>query len=294
MNSTIAVPQRNSIELIKRALSVSNIRSVCDGKTPIVPSASMFKSIGFNMEGTLRRAFEYALQWMQKKYPCEMVYKNAICRKLLVNKHMLGTASMLNEFPVGGSRADCIITNGESQVYEIKSKFDSPERLEKQLLDYSKAFRFINIVVSNELEDYYSTLVKKIMPSVGIRVLKQRGSLPSARKPAEYTSNLDIETMFMSLRKNEHMHIYEKISGKKPDFSDAEMYSECLQQAKAVSAVEFSVFFEEQLKQRKVMNADFLSTNKESLLPILSRLVLIDPSQKQISRAKEWLESEVR
>ncbi len=53
----------------------------------------------------------------------------------------------LFEFNIGTSRLDFARINGYSYAYEIKTEFDTLEKLEKQLLDYSRVFDYIHAVV---------------------------------------------------------------------------------------------------------------------------------------------------
>lgn len=52
----------------------------------------------------------------------EYIYRAAISQKILMGTHSLRTASMLNEFRAGSSKADLVILNGTATVYEIKSE----------------------------------------------------------------------------------------------------------------------------------------------------------------------------
>lgn len=63
----------------------------------------------------------------------EYVYRSALTHNLLLGKHSLRTACMLNEFRIGSCKADLIILNGTGTVYEIKSERDSLSRLQNQI-----------------------------------------------------------------------------------------------------------------------------------------------------------------
>lgn len=68
-----------------------------------------------------------------KNYRNEYIYKNVIVNKILLGKHSLKTSQMLTEFRVGKCKADVVVLNCTSTVYEIKSELDSFNRLGKQL-----------------------------------------------------------------------------------------------------------------------------------------------------------------
>jgi hypothetical protein len=270
-------------------MSVSNVRAVCAKKPHITPTLADFEGLGITTAPTLSNALKQALKWLQKNFPCELVYKNAIAEQMLTND-----AVMLHEFPVGLSRIDCVIASAHAHALEIKSEFDSCLRLEKQLQDYSKAFRYVSIVVPQKLERYYAALTKEILPSAGVYVLCANGALERKREPTEYTANLDVETMFASLRGAEYRRIYKHITSEKPNFTDGDMYTQCLKTAKTITPKEFSVLYDAELAGRKLKNNTYLQENKDALSPLMSRLVLINPTIRQISRVQEWLGQAVR
>lgn len=74
---------------------------------------------------------------ISKHYRCEYVYKNELIKHLL---HEYGTRNSVyfSEFRVGNSIADMVMFNGESKVFEIKTEYDTPRRLDKQIEDYKR------------------------------------------------------------------------------------------------------------------------------------------------------------
>jgi hypothetical protein len=85
---------------------------------------------------TLGQFFEWVYNLLFKNYRNEYVYKNVLANKILLGKHSLNTSQILTEFRVGRSKADVVLLNGTSTVYEIKSEYDSFARLEKQIQSY--------------------------------------------------------------------------------------------------------------------------------------------------------------
>src|SRR5581483_181282 len=66
-------------------------------------------------------AFETAFSFLRREgYRDEYIYKAALTQRILLGKHSLQTASMLNEFRVGECKADIAILNGTATVYEVK------------------------------------------------------------------------------------------------------------------------------------------------------------------------------
>ena len=76
-----------------------------------------------------------------KDYRHEFIYKSVIAHKILLGRHSLNTAVLLNEFRVGDCKADVVVINGTSNVYEIKSERDSLCRLKKANLHIPNRIR---------------------------------------------------------------------------------------------------------------------------------------------------------
>ncbi|MBN7817780.1 sce7726 family protein [Algoriphagus sp. YJ13C] len=85
-----------------------------------------------------------------------------------------------------GSRLDLLKINGVTTAYEIKSEFDSLEKLEKQSEDYLKLFEYNYLVVANK----HLEKSKRIIPGIfGIYTLKDK-SLKRVRA-AKKNQNID-------------------------------------------------------------------------------------------------------
>ena len=92
---------------------------------------------------------------ISKYYRCEYVYKNELI-KLLLKKYGTRNSVYFSEFRVGNSIADMVMFNGESKAFEIKTEYDTPRRLDKQMDDYNGFFDKCYIIVpENRLDEYY-------------------------------------------------------------------------------------------------------------------------------------------
>jgi hypothetical protein len=168
--------------------------------------------------------FDWTYNFLFKNYRNEYIYKNVIANKLLLNRHSLSTTKMLTEFRVGSSKADVVLLNGASTVYEIKSQYDSFARLKKQIGSYIKVFDYINVITSspqsNKLED--------ILPEkIGILVLTDRHTISTIRKAKSNKDNIIPEVLFNSLRKNEYLNVIKEYYGKIPNVPNTYIYREC-------------------------------------------------------------------
>jgi hypothetical protein len=87
-------------------------------------------------------------RFMMRNYRNEYFYINTLLNKLLLKKHSINTTTALTQIPIGKSKADFILINGNAVVYEIKSELDGFDRLETQLKDYYRAFNHVCVVTS--------------------------------------------------------------------------------------------------------------------------------------------------
>lgn len=152
---------------------------------------------------------------MGKKYRNEYFYKNTLLNKLLLGKHSLNTTTALTEVPIGKSKADFIMINGRGIVYEIKTELDTLDRLEHQIKDYYKVFKYVNVVTC---EEHYEKLMDKLKGTkVGLYVLTKSNRISTRKEPEEENRYLDYNTIFKFLRKGEFENIILQNIGYLPD-----------------------------------------------------------------------------
>jgi hypothetical protein len=127
----------------------------------------------------------------------EYIYKAALTQKVLLGKHSLQTASMLNEFRVGDCKADLAILNGTSTVYEIKSERDSLTRLEKQVASYSKVFSRVYVIAG---EQHIESVLRLIPADVGVLRLNQRYQISEVRVAEDRPDRTSAAAIFDAIR----------------------------------------------------------------------------------------------
>jgi len=130
----------------------------------------------------------------------EYVYKSALTHKILLGRHSLRTACMLSEFRVGDCKADVVILNGTSTVYEVKSERDSLQRLVRQVAAYRTVFARVCVVAS---ESHVSSVVGLIPEDVGILCLNRRHNITTVREADDRPDRTSAEAIFNSLRTRE-------------------------------------------------------------------------------------------
>lgn len=173
---------------------------------------------------TLGQFFDWIYNILFKNYRNEYIYKNAIANKILLGRHSLSTSHMLTEFRVGKCKADVVVINGTSTVYEIKSEFDSFTRLEKQIQAYLEIFDHINVITSTS----QATKLDSILPdSAGILVLTNRNTITEIRESKSNRKNTNPDMLFDSLRKTEYVKIIKEYFCTIPDVPNTQIYKEC-------------------------------------------------------------------
>lgn len=143
----------------------------------------------------------------------EYVYKAALTQKVLLGTHSLNTASMLNEFRVGYSKADLVILNGTATAYEVKSERDSLARLPDQLFDYRRAFARVFIITS---ECHVERAAQIAPDDVGILSLSPRHQISEIRPAAHAPERICPATVFESLRTHEAQRILRSLGQEIP------------------------------------------------------------------------------
>jgi len=239
---------------------------------------------------SLSNCFDLIYSELQSSYRNEYIYKNAIANKILLGRHSLNTATMHTEFRVGESKADILILNGTSHIYEIKTELDSLERLSKQLDDYLKFSEYVTIVTADR---HVEKLLQRAPSAVGILILTGRGSLKTIRKANSGKNNLVNSLIFDSLQKSEYTKIIYEISGFLPDVSNALMYTECKKVFEQFDINDCHHLIVDGLKSRNMDNKtkEFIMSVPECLkaaataikLTKAQRTTLLDVLRKRIS-----------
>ncbi len=156
-------------------------------------------------------------------YKNEYIYKNLIIKKILLGRHSLNTAFLLNELRVGNSKADSVIFNGTSTVYEIKSEYDTFNRLNNQIDDYKKAFEFIYIVIPEKILIKLENVL--VDDYIGIIVLTTRNTLKKVKNAKSNKINFNKETLFDILNQNEYKTIVNNYFHDIPEVPNTRIYS---------------------------------------------------------------------
>jgi len=207
--------------------------------------------------------FELCYKDFERNYKNEYFFKNIIAKKILLGRHSLKTATMLSEFRVGHNKADCVILNGISTCYEIKSEYDNLNRLQEQLDSYLRVFDKVYVVTT---EKHYEKLTPSIPASVGVLQLSRRNTLAEI-KSAQFSEHaVDVEILMSSLRKSEYMAIVRALFGEVPNTSNAKTYDACKEMLHDASSADIRKALCDTLKKTRKADDDFVKQLPDNLL----------------------------
>lgn len=185
------------------------------GETDLLKYASSPLTVG----DTFDAAFEIL---KVTGYRDEYIYRTAISQKVLMGTHSLRTASMLNEFRAGNSKADVVILNGTATVYEIKSERDSLVRLANQVENYKCVFANVNVIAS---EGHIEGILEKVPSDVGVMCLSRRYRIATVREAVNCPSRTCPVTVFESLRIAESIAILKAMGVTVPDVPNTQRHA---------------------------------------------------------------------
>lgn len=220
--------------------------------------------------------FEVAFSVLRKgDYRSEYIYRAALTKKILLGTHSLKTATVLNEFRVGDSKADIAILNGTATVYEIKSERDSLSRLEKQIESYRKVFPKVFVIAGG---NHVDAILSLDLPDVGVLRLSQRHQISMLRDAAVCPTHICPVTIFESIRTNEAKLILEQIGMPVPDVPNTALHFELRKLFEALTPEQAHLGMVRTLK--KTRNSMTLADLIEKLPPSLRAAALSIPLRK--------------
>jgi hypothetical protein len=167
--------------------------------------------------------FDSAFTALKKEgYRDEYVYKTALILRILLGRHSLRTASVLNEFRVEDCKADLVILNGTATAYEVKSERDSLARLERQIETYSQCFAQVYVIAAENHLD----AVKALIPNdVGILKLSNRLEISLVQKALDRPERTSSAVIFDSVRTVEARLILEAHGISIPKVPNTQLHS---------------------------------------------------------------------
>ena len=186
---------------------------------------------------------------ISKYYRCEYVYKNELI-KLLLKKYGTRNSVYFNEFRVGNSIADMVMFNGESKAFEIKTEYDTPRRLDKQMDDYKRFFDKCYIIVPENKVDEYRDIVES---TTGIIAMSHKNGsiiLKEVRQ-AEQNERFDFEALMSCLRTEEYKNIVLSLGESLEGVAGYDMYKYCYRVISKENPNKLRELFLREIKKRK-------------------------------------------
>ena len=186
---------------------------------------------------------------ISKYYRCEYVYKNELI-KLLLKKYGTRNSVYFNEFRVGNSIADMVMFNGESKAFEIKTEYDTPRRLDKQMDDYKRFFDKCYIIVPEDKVDEYRDIVESTTGIIAMSRNNGRIILKEIRH-AEQNDRFEFEALMSCLRTEEYKNIVLSLGESLEGIAGYDMYKYCYQVISKANPNELRELFLREIKKRK-------------------------------------------
>ena len=186
---------------------------------------------------------------ISKYYRCEYVYKNELI-KLLLKKYGTRNSVYFSEFRVGNSIADMVMFNGESKAFEIKTEYDTPRRLDKQMDDYKCFFDKCYIIVpENRLDEYYDI----VESTTGIITMNWDNGhiILKEVRHALWNEHFEPQALMSCLRTEEYKSIVLSLGESLEGVAGYDMYTYCCQVISKANPDKLRVLFLREVKKRK-------------------------------------------
>lgn len=175
-------------------------------------------------EVTVGTVFDEAFDILSKsRFRDDYVYRAAITQKILLGRHSLNTATLLNEVRAGSCKADVVVLNGTSTAYEIKSERDTLYRLRNQMFNYRQVFAAVNVVVS---ESHLSEVLKVVPEDVGVITLSERFRFKTTREAENHPERIVPSMVLEALRVDEATAILSRLGQTVPTVPNTQIRSE--------------------------------------------------------------------
>lgn len=271
--------------------STAVFRQVLDGRSATRADMAICKlrrALSSAGRTTNQEIVNEAYNLLRNCYRTEYFYRNLIASKLFVGRHRASNSALLNEFRIGDSVADCVLVNGHGTVYEIKTEFDNPSKLQSQLRDYYRVFSLVNIVAHSKDRDRYLELLKG--SPAGLVTVGTRDRLTIAKAPTPDTSLLNIKAMYNTLRVSESTKLLEGHFGAIPEVPNGLRYNHHLRLAELIEPQDFQKMMQATLKERGLRNSRNLIL-EPSLTPLRGVVSQLDPTLEQEEHLRRWLKS---
>lgn len=250
-----------NIRQLSKQLTFQNAQAMFSSYCTLKPDhllLSDLENILPNTRTSIQNVREFYNRAILKYYPNETTIKALFLNQVLFkNKRDI----TIFELPVGGSRVDLCKVNGSSIAYEIKTDLDNLKRLDKQVMDYHRAFEQVYVICSfNRVSE-----VESVLPdNCGIYIYTSSSSRQyqfEKYRSANNAITLDSKLQLSLFWANELRTVF------------PEMQSYCKSDAiecilSAYSNDEINFLFKSMLKNRFADQWTFLEANRRNIYEI--------------------------
>lgn len=215
------------IQDASRIFSSAQLQAIARGDMSFVQkiASKLDLSITTNDQRTLEHVFEDIFSRMLKGYRNEYVFKNRLIESVFLKKYTNSDATLITELRVGRSVADAVLVNGSSTCFEIKTEYDSLNRLPEQISSYRKLFDKIVVIAA---ESHIQNLLEQVPGDIGLSLLTKNGALKVIRRPTDHSSErIDTAVLTSTLRLKELEKLTQSLTREKLPSSNIEVYQFC-------------------------------------------------------------------
>ena len=191
---------------------------------------------------------KHSYRTLEKYYQNEYVLKNSFLTNWLIKELGKSDSIIFNEFRIGASVTDLAMFNGVSKAFEIKTEFDSDQRLKGQIKNYNEVFNETYLIIPKFKLNTY----KKYKKNVGIIIFD-----PESRDKfelynnAKFKEDLNPKILMQILNTKEYKRIVEKYYGALPQMNSFNQYKVCFDLIKSIPIVQLNQMYLEQIKKRR-------------------------------------------
>ena len=221
-----------------------------------------FSSIDFNIERynstlpisentTYLQYLKKVYRVLENHYQNEYIIKNSFLNEWLIKELGSNNSIVFNEFRVGNAKADLVMFNGVSRAFEIKTEYDSDQRLDFQLNNYQKAFNEIYLIIPESKLSIYEKYDKDIgMVTYGTQATDKFTLLREAKKVAK----VDSRTLMHILHTPEYKRVVAEHYGELPAMTSFNQFRICSELINRIPSAELNEYFVNIMKLREMEN----------------------------------------
>jgi hypothetical protein len=217
----------------------------------------------------------------------DYVYRSAITQKVLLGRHSLSTATLLNEVRAGSCKADVVVFNGTSTAYEIKSERDSLARLQNQISNYRQVFASVNVVASSL---HLHEVLNAVPEDVGVITLSDRFTFQNVRKAQNHPERTSPLMILEILRVEEATSILKNLGQDVPLVPNTRMRFEL---QRIFSGLDPTIVHDQMVKELRSSRSQASLANFIGSVPVSLRAASLaaKPNLKNMVRIKEAVDT---